>query len=62
MEDKGTPLSTIIRNRIKSEGARFYANDNISRYIHNDEEIHIYTGFKFLELIFDKNLRAKLNE
>ena len=39
MEDKGTPLSTIIRNRIKSEGARFYANDNISRYIHNDEEI-----------------------
>lgn len=39
MEDKGTPLSTIIRNRIKAEGARFYANDNISRYIHNDEEI-----------------------
>lgn len=39
MEDKGTPLSTIIRNRIKAEGARFYANDNISRYIHNDKEI-----------------------
>jgi GTP cyclohydrolase I len=39
MEDTGIPLSTVIRNRIRHAGARFYANDNISDYIYSDEEI-----------------------
>jgi len=32
-DNEGLPLSTIIRNRMKQEGTRFWAGDNISNYI-----------------------------
>jgi GTP cyclohydrolase I len=32
-DNEGIPLSTIIRNRMKQEGTRFWAGDNISNYI-----------------------------
>ena len=37
MEDKGVPLSQVIRNRIQTAGARFNANDNISSFINEGE-------------------------
>ncbi|NDG31644.1 GTP cyclohydrolase I [bacterium] len=33
----GTPLSKVIRDRIKKGGGRFFAGDNISEYIDNTE-------------------------
>jgi len=33
----GTPLSEIIRNRIKAKKARFHANDNIADFIEPGE-------------------------
>jgi GTP cyclohydrolase I len=41
MEDNGKPLSEVIRSRIKSAGARFHANDNISEFIKGDNEIEL---------------------
>ena len=32
-QDKGTPISVVIRNRLKDARKRFHANDNISAYI-----------------------------
>lgn len=34
---KYRPISEIVRERIKNEGARYWAGDNISRYIADDE-------------------------
>lgn len=31
------PISSIIRERIKADGARFFANDNVSKYLSDDE-------------------------
>ncbi len=36
-QDAGTPLSTIIRDRIKADKKRFHANDNISNYLRDGE-------------------------
>ena len=33
----GTPLSEVIRKRIKAKKARFHANDNISAFIQDGE-------------------------
>jgi GTP cyclohydrolase I len=35
--EHGTYISDAIRNRIKTAGARFHANDNISDYIQEGE-------------------------
>ena len=35
--DQGTPLSSIIRQRIQADQKRFHANDNISAYIEPGE-------------------------
>ena len=32
-------LSEVIRERIKAAGARFHSNDNISEFIHGDQEL-----------------------
>jgi GTP cyclohydrolase I len=36
-QDKGTPISVVIRNRLKEARKRFHANDNISAYIEPGE-------------------------
>ena len=36
-EDLGIPLSTVIRDRIKSASGRFHANDNIAEYLRPGE-------------------------
>ena len=36
-QDKGTPISVVIRNRLKEARKRFHANDNISQYIEPGE-------------------------
>ena len=36
-QDKGTPMSVVIRNRLKDARKRFHANDNISAYIEPGE-------------------------
>jgi GTP cyclohydrolase I len=36
-QDKGTPISVVIRNRLKDARKRFHANDNISAYIEPGE-------------------------
>ena len=36
-QDKGTPSSVVIRNRLKDARKRFHANDNISAYIEPGE-------------------------
>lgn len=37
--DKLLRTSQIIKERIKSAGARFHCNDNIAEFIHNDQEL-----------------------
>ena len=37
LPDSGRPLSVVIRDRIKAEKARFNANDNISKFIGEEE-------------------------
>lgn len=37
----GRPMSEVIRERIKEGHARYFANDNISPYIHNEDEIEL---------------------
>jgi GTP cyclohydrolase I len=37
-ERDGRPMSEVIRERIKTAGRRFHANDNIAEFIHSDEE------------------------
>ena len=37
-KDEGRPMSTVIRERIQSAGKRFNANDNISEFIHSEDE------------------------
>lgn len=37
-QDDGRPMSEVIRERIKSAGRRFHANDNIADFIHSDDE------------------------
>ena len=37
----GRPMSQVIRERIKEGQARFFANDNISPFIHNENEIDL---------------------
>lgn len=66
---KENPEYKCIYANINEKTEKATLEGNYKIIIHNDEEIHIYTGFKFLELIFDKNLplildylRAKLNE
>jgi GTP cyclohydrolase I len=34
----GRPMSTVIRERVKASKQRFFANDNISAFIHSDAE------------------------
>ena len=42
MSEKGnTYLSTAIRNRMKSDGKRFWAGDNISEYIAPSDKEHL---------------------
>ena len=36
-QDKGTPISVVIRNRLKESRKRFHANDNISAFIEPGE-------------------------
>lgn len=36
-EDKGRPISMVIRERLKSSGKRYHANDNIADYIEPGE-------------------------
>ena len=36
-EDKGTPVSVVIRNRLKASRKRFHANDNIADFIQPGE-------------------------
>jgi len=36
-QDKGTPVSVVIRNRLKESRKRFHANDNISAFIEPGE-------------------------
>jgi GTP cyclohydrolase I len=36
-QDKGAPISVVIRNRLKDARKRFHANDNISAYIEPGE-------------------------
>jgi GTP cyclohydrolase I len=36
-QDKGTPISVVIRNRLKEARKRFHANDNIAEYIEPGE-------------------------
>jgi len=36
-QDKGTPVSVVIRNRLKESRKRFHANDNISDFIEPGE-------------------------
>lgn len=36
-QDKGTPISVVIRNRLKEARKRFHANDNIAQYIEPGE-------------------------
>ncbi len=38
-EEFGKPMSVLIRERLKSSGSRFFANDNISAAIHSPEEL-----------------------
>ena len=35
---EGRPISEVIRERIQRAGKPFHANDNISEFIHSDEE------------------------
>ncbi len=37
-KDDGRPMSEVIRDRIKSAGKRFHANDNIAEFIHSEDE------------------------
>lgn len=37
----GRPMSQVIRERIKAGQTRFFANDNISPFIHNEDEIEL---------------------
>ncbi len=39
VETLGKPMSLVIRERLKSTGARFFANDNIAAAIHSPEEL-----------------------
>ena len=36
-QDKGTPVSVVIRNRLKESRKRFHANDNIADFIQPGE-------------------------
>jgi GTP cyclohydrolase I len=36
-QDKGTPISVVIRNRLKASRKRFHANDNIAAFIEPGE-------------------------
>ena len=36
-QDKGTPVSEVIRNRLKASRKRFHANDNIANFIEPGE-------------------------
>jgi GTP cyclohydrolase I len=38
-ENAGRPMSQVIRERIKSAGARFHCNDNIAGFIEDDSEL-----------------------
>lgn len=33
------PISEVIRSRIEAAGSRYYCNDNIAEFIHNDQEL-----------------------
>ena len=35
---EGRPISEVVRERIQRAGKPFHANDNISEFIHSDEE------------------------
>ena len=35
--DKETPISMIVKDRIDEAGGRYWANDNISEFISEDE-------------------------
>ena len=37
--DTGRPMSEVIRERARRAGARLHANDNISQFIHSDDEL-----------------------
>ena len=36
--DKETPISMIVKDRMDDAGARYWANDNISEFISEDEK------------------------
>ena len=37
----GKPISEVIRARIRASGKRFFANDNISEFIHSPQEMEL---------------------
>ena len=39
--DEGRPLSTVIRERMKQDGKRFWAGDNVSGYINENQKAQL---------------------
>lgn len=56
-------LSQVIRDRLKSDGKRFWAGDNISAYLHeNDKEYLINEATKAFEQVLDALLIDREND
>jgi GTP cyclohydrolase I len=57
MEDEGVPLSQIIRKRMKEDGKRFWAGDNISEYVSEDmKDMLIVEAAEAFEKVLDSLL------
>jgi GTP cyclohydrolase I len=57
MEDKGVPLSQIIRKNMKQDGKRFWAGDNISEYVNQtNKELLIKEAAEAFEKVLDSLL------
>jgi GTP cyclohydrolase I len=57
MEDEGIPLSQIIRKRMKEDGKRFWAGDNISEYVNEDmKDMLIAEAAEAFEKVLDSLL------
>ena len=55
MSDVGKNISEVIRDRIELAGERFHSNDNISKFIYNDNS-KIGLQLQSFEKICDKKL------
>ena len=56
-------LSQVIRNRLKSDGKRFWAGDNISAYLHESDKEHLINeATKAFEQVLDALLIDREND